>query len=89
MINPMLVGAFIMASSVVSLFFFRFWKTTHDRFFLFFALSFAIEGVNRIIMEFSHTPDHKPLVYLMRLLAYLLIIWAILDKNKRSTRTDL
>lgn len=89
MINPMLVGAFIMASLIVSLFFFRFWKTTRDRFFLFFAFSFAIEGVNRIILEFTNISEHKPLAYLLRLLAYTLIIVAILDKNKRSARENI
>ncbi|RUR08706.1 DUF5985 family protein [Legionella sp. km772] len=88
MINPILVGAFIMASIVVSLFFFRFWKTTRDRFFLFFAFSFAIEGLNRIILEFSKIPEQEPLAYLLRLFAYLLIIVAILDKNKRSNHSE-
>ncbi len=84
MIDLMLIGAFIMASIIVSLFFVRFWKTTRDRFFLFFALSFALEGINRIIMEFTQTQDQKPFVYILRLIAYLLIIWAIFDKNKRG-----
>lgn len=82
MIDSMLVGAFLMASFIVCLFFFRFWKSTKDRFFLFFALSFTIEGINRIISEFSQIPDQKPLVYILRMVAYLLIVWAIFDKNK-------
>ena len=41
----MLWGAISMASLVAGLFFLRFWKDTGDRFFLFFAVSFLIEGV--------------------------------------------
>jgi hypothetical protein len=78
----LLAGAIAMASLIISLFFLRFWRSSRDRFFLYFALSFAIEGVHRIyavmrIAEGEDTPTH----YLIRLLAYGLIIWAILEKN--------
>lgn len=83
MISSMLIGAFIMASFVVSLFFFRYWKTTKDCFFLLFALSFVLEASSRLIIAFTNIQEQKPLIYLLRMLAYLLIIWAIYDKNKR------
>lgn len=78
----LLAGAIAMASLIISLFFLRFWRSSRDRFFLYFALSFAIEGVHRVyavmhIAEGEDTPTH----YLIRLLAYGLIIWAILEKN--------
>lgn len=84
MINSLLVGAFSMASGLVSLFFFRFWKNTGDRFFLLFALSFALEALSRFIVEFAHLHDQKPHIYLIRLIAYILILWAIYDKNRSS-----
>ena len=81
---PILVGAIACASLVASLFFLRFWKHTRDRFFLFFALSFAIEGVNRVILYLSVGPNEDaPIYYLVRLLAYGLIVAAIIDKNRR------
>lgn len=85
MINSMLIGAFVMASMIVSLFFFRFWKSTRDRFFLLFAASFALEALSRIIIIFTHIQDQKPLIYLLRMVAYILILWAIYDKNKRNS----
>ena len=81
--NEMLVGAVVMASLVAALFFLRFWKSTRDRFFLFFAAAFLIEGINRVMFwqNASFTEDIEA-YYLIRLVAYLLILLAILDKNR-------
>ena len=78
----LLSGAIAMASFIISLFFLRFWRSSRDRFFLYFALSFAIEGGHRIysVIRLDEGED-SPLHYLIRLLAYGLIIWAILEKN--------
>ena len=78
----LLAGAIAMASLTIALFFVRFWRSSGDRFFLYFALSFAIEGLHRIyaVMRDNGGED-SPLHYLIRLLAYGLIIWAILEKN--------
>lgn len=80
--NNVLAGAIAMASIVIGLFFLRFWRSAGDRFFLYFALSFFIEGAHRIYSSVGNelredTPHH----YLIRLLAYGLILWAILEKN--------
>jgi hypothetical protein len=78
-----MIGAIAMACLVAGLFFLRFWKSTRDRFFLLFALSFTVEGVNRIIDGVVRgTDEDRPLYYFIRLLSYALIIWAILDKNR-------
>ncbi|MDY0975594.1 DUF5985 family protein [Massilia sp. CFBP9012] len=78
----MLAGAIAMASLIIALFFLRFWRASGDRFFLYFALSFAIEGLHRVyaVMRDGGGED-SPLHYLIRLLAYGLILWAILEKN--------
>lgn len=51
--TDMLLGAIGMASFAAGLFFLRFWKNTRDRFFLFFAIAFWVEGVNRIALAVS------------------------------------
>lgn len=81
--NNILAGAIAMGSMVIALFFLRFWRSTGDRFFLYFALSFAIEGFHRVFASLAtaageDTPEH----YLIRLAAYLLILWAIWEKNR-------
>ena len=78
----MLLGAISMASLIAGLFFLRFWKDTGDRFFLFFAVSFLIEGVNRAALGFSDDPNEgRPLFYFVRFLSFLLILIAIVQKN--------
>lgn len=80
--NLMLIGAIMMACFTASLFFLRFWKTTHDRFFLFFAVSFFLEGIVRILLGVESVPsEERPTVYVLRLLAFLLILAGIVDKN--------
>ncbi|WP_036174505.1 DUF5985 family protein [Massilia sp. 9096] len=78
----MLTGAIAMASAVIAVFFLRFWRNTGDRFFLWFALSFGIEGAHRVVSALAYQDNEAtPLHYLIRLLAYGLILWAILEKN--------
>lgn len=85
--NEMLIGAIAAASFAAGLFFFRFWRTTHDRFFLLFALSFWIEGVNRVMLyESVGLNEDAPVYYLIRLVAYGLILAAIVDKNRGPRR---
>ncbi len=78
-----LIGAIAMANLACGLFFLRFWRTTADRFFLLFAVSFFIESGNRVCLSFvDPASEHLPLFYLIRLAAFGLIFWAILDKNR-------
>lgn len=84
--NNMLVGAIVMVSLTVGLFFLRFWRSTRDRFFLYFALSFFIEGFNRLLLGAASAQagsmQHYAF-YSLRLLAYGLILLAIWRKNSR------
>jgi uncharacterized membrane protein YoaK (UPF0700 family) len=85
MLKPFLFGAISMACFAIALFFFRFWQRTHDRFFLGFGAAFLLLMVERIIlvaMDVSH--EFAPLVYVVRLLAFVVIIATIVDKNRSS-----
>jgi len=87
--NQMLSGAIAIASLVAALFFLRFWRNTRDRFFLLFALSFLIEGVNRVVLyESVGLSEDAPGYYLIRLIAYGLILAAIIDKNRGPRRRE-
>ena len=84
--DAVLVGGIATACLIAGLFFFRFWRTSGDRFFLFFALSFWIEGAQRfIVFQIVGADEASPLYYLPRLVAYGLIIAAIIDKNRKSS----
>jgi len=83
----LITGMIAMGSLVIGLCFLRFWRATGDRFFLYFALSFGIEGVHRVATALSFDEhEDSPWHYLIRLLAYGLIIWAIVAKNLPARR---
>ncbi len=86
----LLTGAVAMGFAVAGLFFLRFWRDTRDRLFLFFALSFFIMMVNRIgLMLASQQGIRRDELYWVRLLAFLLILVGIADKNRsrKSSRS--
>jgi hypothetical protein len=75
-----------MASLVAAAFFWRFWRHTHDRFFMLFAAAFLLEAINRTTLAAigSVTEEQEPLFYLVRLFSFVLILIAIVDKNLRG-----
>ena len=76
-------GATMAAALVIALIFFRYWRQTRDRLFLGFALGFAVFAVSRLILAFLHEDDEgRIFVYGLRLVAFLLILAAIIDKNR-------
>ncbi|HET7729126.1 MAG TPA: DUF5985 family protein [Usitatibacter sp.] len=86
-LDPMLVGGIAVASLAAGLYFFRFWRATRDRFFLFFALAFWIEGANRLVLyQLAGSDEASPFYYLPRLVAYGLIIAAIVHKNRAGPK---
>ncbi len=82
-------GANLMGAAIAALFFLRFWRQTGDRLFASFALAFTLLSVNWLALSLT-SPDYefRPLLYLIRLAAFVLIIAAIIDKNrlKRTSR---
>lgn len=83
----LLFGMISMACFVVSLAFLRFWKLSGDRFFAMFALSFAVQALVRIGLGLVPVDtEGRTILYWVRLLAYLLILVAILDKNRPKPR---
>ncbi len=73
-----------MACFGVAVCFTRFWRQTTDRLFGLFALAFALFGVNLVLLA-AINPAHESrhLIYLLRLAAFLVIIVAIIDKNRK------
>ena len=79
-----LSGANMLASLVVALFFWRFLRQTRDRFFGYFAVAFLLMAMERLVIEFLPEDNPRSLVYLIRLAAFLLILYAILEKNRQQ-----
>jgi drug/metabolite transporter superfamily protein YnfA len=87
-LNTFLWGALSMACIVVGLIFLRFWKKSGDRLFAIFCGAFWVLSLNWILLVTGHPTDEtRHYFYVVRLIAFLLIIAGIIDKN-RSTRDD-
>ncbi len=85
MIEGFLIGVIATSSLTAGMFFLKFWRQTRDWFFLAFAASFLIEGLNRIAVLFLSRPNEgNTLIYSVRIVAFLLILVAILKKNYDS-----
>jgi hypothetical protein len=83
MIEGFLLGIIFTTSITVGVYFLKFWHRTGDLLFLAFSAAFIIEGLNRIGFLFIERPNEgSPIIYLVRLLAFLLIIVAIVWKNR-------
>jgi glucose uptake protein GlcU len=79
----LVTGALVMGYVVIGLFFLRFWKQSHDRLFGFFAAAFFVLAGQRLALAFTtETNENNLYLYLIRLLAFSLILFGILDKNR-------
>jgi len=78
-----LSGAVTMGYAVAALFFLRFWKRTRDRLFLAFAMAFLLLVLNGVLLAMANVPiENRAPLYLPRLAAFALIIWAIVQKSR-------
>ena len=82
MIEAFLLGVIATASFTAGAFFLKFWKKSHDTFFLAFVVYFLTEGGIRVAhLFFAHPNEASPWIYAVRLVALLFILAAILRKN--------
>lgn len=81
--NQLVSGAMVMAYLTAGLFFLRFWRQTHDRLFAMFAAAFWILAIQRLALGITvETTENATWLYVIRLVAFLLILFAIIDKNR-------
>ena len=77
-----LSGALTMGYLVAAGFFARFWRKTMDRLFLAFALAFLLLALNQALAHWLGAADERlGYTYLLRVLGFVLILAAIVDKN--------
>lgn len=81
--TQLLSGAIIAGYLVASLFFLRFWRDTRDRLFAMFAGAFLVLALQRLALALTtQTSENVVYLYAVRLAAFLLILFAIVDKNR-------
>jgi hypothetical protein len=77
-------GMLMMGYSIASLFFFRFWRDSRDRLFIFFGTAFALLAFHRVTLAAAdHLPFAESTYYMLRVVAYVMILIAIVDRNRR------
>lgn len=80
-----LSGAVALGFLLAGLFFLRFWNRIRDPLFIWFALAFWLLGIGQTVLALAGLPlEERSSVYLIRLLAFSLIIFAIFRKNRSA-----
>lgn len=78
-----LSGAVAFGFLVIGLFFIRFWYRLRDPLFFWFALAFWLLGAAQSTLALANIPvEERSAIYLIRLAAFLLILFAIFRKNR-------
>ena len=84
-IVPFLHGCVTMGCAISGIFFLRFWSQTRDRLFLRFAMAFWVLSVSYgLLGVLSFATEWRVYVFVLRLLAFCIIIYGILEKNRRG-----
>lgn len=83
--NPEFFSGFIGAGFLVcALFFLRFWRRTQDGLFLAFSFAFLLLALQQALTVFLGLPEEeRGWIYVLRMIAFLAIIAAIVRKNYR------
>lgn len=82
---PLVHGLLAGGYAVAALFFLKFWVRTRDRLFAMFAAAFALLSVHRILAVATFNWFGEDVwLYVIRLAAFVIILVAIIDKNRAS-----
>lgn len=82
-------GVLAMASLVAALFFLRYYRATRERLFAFFSVAFVGLTTNWTVLAIVNHPvdeARQAQAYVIRLVAFVVLIVGIIDKNRRSGR---
>ena len=77
-----LAGAVTLGFAAGAAFFFSFWCKTSDRLFLAFGIAFVLFALNQLLSHaLTVVIEPASLVYILRILGFVIISVAIVDKN--------
>jgi hypothetical protein len=86
-VTDFVLGGSAVACLAIALFFLRFWRESGDRLFAAFAGAFLVFGGNRLLLALtSEDGDGRIYSYTLRFLAFMLVVWAIVDKNRAEPK---
>ncbi len=80
-------GAVAMGCAVASLLFLRFWRDTREGLLLMFALAFSFFAISYGLLGLvPFANEHRPYVFVLRLVGFIAIFAGIYQKNRGSSR---
>lgn len=82
-------GAVIMGCFLAAVFFARYWHLSRDRFYGFFTAAMLLLAINwaaLVHVDTTGQEEARHIIYILRMVAFLLIALGIVDKNRRSRR---
>ena len=81
-------GALAVTQAIIALFFYKFWSRSGDRLFMLFATAFLILAGQRLVLTVAREwGENMVWLYGLRLTAFVLIVYAIVDKNRARRQT--
>lgn len=84
-ISTFLYGATTLGLIANSLFFLKHYRRTGDKLLMWFGWAFGLMAIERVVLAIQGAKsDAHSLVYLVRLVAFLLLIYGIIEKNRGS-----
>jgi hypothetical protein len=83
--NSFLNGAISVAAAIVALQYLKAWRKTKDSIFRLFAVAFFLLMIERWIIQAVGVETNMPLIYCVRLLAYLAIAGGVVWKNIQTS----
>ena len=76
-------GMLTMGYLIAGVFFLRYWRRTRERLFASFAVALFILALQRVLLAADLAIiEDDTWYYALRLLAFVIILWAIVDKNR-------
>ena len=85
--NHVLSGGILVGYWAIGAFFFRFHARSRDRFFFYFGCAFWLLAFERLLLVRENPMEEaRWYIYLVRLVAFLFILYAILDKNRGTAK---
>jgi len=85
--DQFLYGVIVMGFAVACLLFLSYWRRTRQSLFLSFAASFLLLAINYLWLAVTQIPvEERSPLYLVRLLAFALLIVGIVQSNRGPSR---
>lgn len=92
MMYSFLSGVFVMGLAACGTFFLKYWLVTRDRLFVCFSIAFWLLALERLLLVAlnlkigSAFTEQMALFYAIRCAAFVLILYAIIDKSRRQVK---